>query len=122
MTRSNKKRDSECYNPFSQGDEVFVTQVQRRWRGDVIMTGKEFGANDAFVVVEDCDERHITVHMDHVELVCEGFDGYGTLVYPARQAYSESRGTYIEDETEETCRMCKGTGVPVCEDEYSPEE
>lgn len=117
--RSNE-RDNE-YCPLSEGDEVFVDLKTRRMRASVVALGSEVGMTDKFVIVEDCDERHYTVLADDCEKVCEGCDGYGSITYPARQAYSEAKGTYIEDEQEVTCRMCKGTGVPVGEDDYEPE-
>lgn len=46
---------------------------------------------------------------------CEECNGTGRVVFVehAHQAYSEERGTYIEDDrkTEEDCTSCEGTGI-----------
>ena len=52
---------------------------------------------------------------------CEACGGSGeVLVSHARQAYSPSRGTYIEDEEWDECEVCHGSGE--VEDDGTEEE
>lgn len=107
-------------NELKVGDDVFVSSdlrfPGRTYRATVIMMGREFGSRDPYIMVEDCDDRHIVVMVDQCEKVCEGCEGHGTIVYPARQ-----QGGDIVDEQEVTCRMCKGKGVAHLDltDEYN---
>lgn len=53
---------------------------------------------------EDFEEAHTAPS-------CKGCEGTGGITLPAHQAWSPSRGTYIEDEVDIVCKYCGGTGL-----------
>ena len=104
---------NEKYVPtFDEGDEVFVYIKERRCRATVIAIER------TFIRIEDIDGIIRPVLAENCVRICEGCEGYSTLVYPACQ-----RGGEIVDEVEETCRLCGGSGEEGGgdRDDYDPE-
>lgn len=70
-----------------------------------IITEEEFYNHDCHASPEDgCETCALWEEQQKAkEGECELCHGTGVIIEPAHQAYSESRGTYIEDEQEREC-------------------